>query len=72
MQHVNTFGAVLPNEEQNEHTLFPFSNILRTVSLLIPAIPSNILTLRVRSPAKHFSKTSVDSSVLEVEGRPFC
>jgi hypothetical protein len=43
MQRVDVFDLVLANEEQNEYTLF--YNILRTVSLLIPVISSNIRTL---------------------------
>jgi hypothetical protein len=56
------------------HTSFFFkssTNILCTVSLLIPVISSHIRTLKVWSLAKHFWTTSIDSSNLEDEGRPF-
>jgi hypothetical protein len=74
-QRIDVFDPELKNEEENEHTFLSFfkssTNILRTVSQLIPLISSNIRTLKVRPSAKHFWVTSVDSSVLEVEGRPF-
>jgi hypothetical protein len=58
MQRVNVFDTAIKIEEQNEHTLFFFfkssTYILCTVCLLIPAISSNIRTLKVRSSAKHF------------------
>jgi hypothetical protein len=70
MQRVNVFDPTLTKRNKMSTFLFfkSFTNILRTSSLLIPVISSNIRILRFRSSAKHFLMTSVDSSLLEVVG----
>jgi hypothetical protein len=45
MQRVDVFDPALTNEEQNEHTLFSFSDLLLIMSIvtvLSPVIPPNI------------------------------
>jgi hypothetical protein len=56
MQRVDVFDPALTNEKQNEQTLL-FSRsstntrILRSISILIPVISSNIRTLEARYSA---------------------
>jgi hypothetical protein len=74
MQRVDVCDPALTNENRSGAHFFLlqifYSNILHTVSLLIPVIPSNMRTLKVQSSATHFRMTSVDSSVPEIEGWP--
>jgi hypothetical protein len=51
MQRVDVFDWALTNEKQNEQTPFFFfkssTTIVRTASVLIPVISSNVRTLKV-------------------------